>query len=155
MKKQIQLFLLCFGVFVLPVYAAKVVVSPIGFWKTIDDVTGKPKSILQIFKTENVLNGRVVKIFPRPGYDQNEVCTACKGSRHNQRIVGMIVMEGLTQSAHNPLEWSGGQILDPLNGKSYNCKITLVNKGNNLNVRGFIGFSLFGRTQTWIRASSV
>lgn len=153
MKKRMQLFLMLLAVFIFPnVYAA--VLSPIGYWKTIDDVTGKPKSILYIYQTGNALNGQVVKIFPRPGYDQNEVCTACKGARHNQRIVGMIVMEGLTQDANNPMEWGGGQILDPLNGKTYNCKVTLVDNGKHLNVRGFIGISLFGRTQTWERASS-
>ena|SRR5437870_6972944 len=154
MKKGILLCLMLFAVFV-NVYAGNSASSPLGYWKTIDDVTGKPKSILHIYQTGNTLNGQVVKIFPRPGYDQNEVCAACTGARHNQRIVGMVVMEGLTQSTDNTLEWGGGHILDPLNGKTYNCKITLVNNGTNLNVRGYLGISLFGRTQTWIRVNGV
>jgi len=149
--KKISLFLISLAILVVSnVYAA---ISPVGYWKTIDDVTGKPKSILHIFQNGNALYGQIVKIFPRPGYDQNELCTACKGARHNQRIVGMVIMEGLKQSAKNPNEWNDGQILDPLNGKSYGCMITVMNDGKTLNVRGFIGFSLFGRTQTWIRVA--
>ncbi|VVC75852.1 hypothetical protein AQUSIP_11490 [Aquicella siphonis] len=125
--------------------------SPLGYWKTIDDVTGKPKSILKIYQSGGALYGQIVKIYPRPGYDQNELCTACKGYRHNQRIVGMVIMEGLRQNPNSPAEWSGGTILDPLNGKIYNCYITLISNGQKLNVRGYIGISLFGRTQTWIR----
>lgn len=152
MKKMIPLFLMSFFVLILPhAHAANTSLSPFGYWKTIDDVTGKPKSIVHIYQSGHALYGQVVKIFPRPGYDQNEVCSACKGAKHNQRIVGMIVMEGLTQNASNPVEWSGGQVLDPLNGKTYRCAITVVDKGEKLNARGYIGISLFGRTQTWVR----
>lgn len=126
--------------------------TPVGNWQTIDDVTGKPKSILHIFAHGNALYGQVSQIYPRPGHDQHEICKACKGDKHNQPIVGMIVMEGL-KPTKDPLEWNDGQILDPLNGKTYRCMITLVNHGEKLNVRGYIGFSLFGRTQTWNRVS--
>lgn len=149
MRKLFLLMALFFLAF--PLYAANI--SPLGYWKTIDDVTGKPKSILHIYQSGNALYGRIVKIYPRPGYDENEVCSACRGSRHNQRIVGMVIMEGMRQTANNPAEWSNGHILDPLSGKTYSCTITVINGGRDLNVRGYIGFSLFGRTQTWIRQS--
>lgn len=126
--------------------------SPIGYWKTIDDVTGKPKSILHIYQSGNAIYGQIVKIYPRPGYDENEVCSACSGSRHNKKIVGMVIMQGLTQDAKNPGQWSGGTIMDPLNGKTYRCMITVVGNGQ-LNVRGYIGVSMFGRTQSWFRVS--
>lgn len=152
MKKALQgMFALFLLMFLNVVYAA----SPLGYWKTIDDVTGKPKSILKIFQAKNhLVYGQVVKIFPRPGYDENEVCTACHGARHNQRIVGMIVMEGLKQEADDLDEWSGGTIMDPLNGKTYRCYIRVVDNGQRLKVRGYIGIALLGRTQTWLRVGA-
>ncbi|MBX3708889.1 MAG: DUF2147 domain-containing protein [Gammaproteobacteria bacterium] len=125
--------------------------TPIGYWKTIDDVTGKPKSILHIYQSEGFLYGQVVKIYPRPGHDQNELCTACKGPKHNQRIVGMIVAERLKQDVHHPSLWTDGQILDPMNGKTYRCYMQMTDNGQKLNVRGYIGITLFGRSQTWLR----
>lgn len=129
--------------------------SPIGEWKTIDDVTGKPKAIVKIWLTPNqTLMGRIEKIFPLPGFDQNELCTACKGERHNKRIVGMIILWDLKQNASQPNEWSGGQIFDPKNGKTYHSSLHVIDEGKKLNVRGYIGVPLFGRTQTWLRVSS-
>jgi uncharacterized protein (DUF2147 family) len=126
--------------------------TPVGYWKTIDDVTGKPKSILKIEQAENgSLFGRVVKIFPRPGYDQNEICTACQGERHNKPIVGMEVMSGLKQNPDDTSEWQGGEILDPSNGKTYRCFVQVMDNGQKLRVRGYIGVALFGRSQTWLR----
>jgi uncharacterized protein (DUF2147 family) len=126
--------------------------SPVGYWKTIDDVTGKPKAILHIQLSEqNKLFGRIIKIFPSPGKDQNEVCTACEGYRHNQRIVGMVILENLQQNEEAPLQWTDGTILDPLNGKTYRSTITLSDDGMKLRVRGYIGIPLFGRSQTWVR----
>lgn len=154
MRKIICLCLILLTTFFLTTaYADHHVISPVGYWKTIDDVTGKPKSILHIYLSGDVLYGQVVKIFPRPGHDQNETCDACKGALHNQRIVGLVVMEGLKQNASRPDEWNGGHILDPLNGKNYRCYIKVTDNGNKLNVRGYIGITLLGRTQTWIRVN--
>jgi len=155
MKSILKLVLACISLVILPyAYAYNSNLSPVGYWKTIDDVTGKPNSILHIYKTGNMLYGEVAKIFPQPGQDQNPLCKACKGPKHNQRIMGMVVMQGLTQSTSNPAEWSGGEILDPSTGKTYRCAITVVNKGNTINARGYLGISLFGRTQTWQRVRS-
>ncbi len=129
--------------------------SPVGMWKTIDDVTGKPKAIIQMTEKNNKLYGRIIKIFPSPGKDQNEVCEACTGERHNQRIVGMVIVNDLKQSHDNPMEWSGGEILDPKNGKTYRCYIQLKDDGAKMTVRGYFGLPMFGRTQTWIRVSNV
>lgn len=142
--------------FVIPVYAGAEAASPAGYWQTIDDVTHQPKSILEISETTNkVLTARVVKIYPRPGYDQNEICTECKGVRHNQPIVGMVVMERLKQSAKNKNQWINGEILDPINGKTYRCNLVLLENGNQANIRGYIGLPLFGRSQTWLRVKSI
>lgn len=129
--------------------------SPVGLWKTIDDITGKPKAIVEITETpSHTLQGTVIKIFPRPGYDQNELCTACRGSRHNQRIVGMTILNGLRADRDNPGRWDDGEILDPKNGKTYHSAIQLTDHNQKLNVRGYIGIPLFGRSQIWNRVTS-
>jgi uncharacterized protein (DUF2147 family) len=155
MKMMTPFFLLISLLFLSTAYASPVSSnSPVGYWQTIDDVTGKPKSILHIYQSGNVLYGEVTKIFPKPGADQHELCTACAGEKHNQPIVGMVVLEGLKQSTSRASEWNGGKILDPSNGKTYHCYLTVMNKGQKLNVRGYIGVALFGRTQTWVRLTA-
>ncbi len=125
--------------------------SPIGNWKTIDDVTGKPKSIIHLYaNSDQTLSGRVVKIFPKPGEDQNKICEPCKGSKHNQKIVGMVVLEGMKQNGE---KWQGGQILDPKNGKTYRCTLRVIGNGSKLEVHGYIGIPAFGRTQVWERVN--
>lgn len=153
MKKISRFIVMCFSFLLCLQYAyALNSLSPVGSWKTIDDVTGQPKAIIQLSETpNNVLFGRILKIFPSPGHDQNEVCTACKGWRHNKRIVGMVVLENMRQDKNNPSQWSGGQILDPKNGKTYHCTIKVIDNGYRLNVRGYIGMPLFGRSQVWMR----
>lgn len=123
--------------------------SPIGYWKTIDDITGKPKSIVQITRTsDQVLIAKVIKIFPTKGVTQGKLCTACQGDQHNQPIVGMVIMTGL-KSAEK--QWTNGRILDPENGKTYKCTARLTEQGKKLNVHGYVGLPLFGRSQTWER----
>lgn len=130
--------------------------TPVGLWKTIDDVTNKPKSIIKITESpSHDLSGTVVKIFPRPGHDQNELCEACKGSKHNQRIVGMTILTGLRQDAGSQTNWVNGKILDPNNGKTYHCNAQVIDNGNKLSIRGYIGIPLFGRSQTWLRVNSI
>lgn len=124
--------------------------SPIGYWKTIDDVTGKPKSIVQIWKTENnILMGRVIKVFAKNDMDTVPIlCKQCKGERHNQPIVGMVILSGLKLQEH---QWGQGQIMDPENGKTYRCAMHTLEQGKKLNVRGYIGLPLLGRSQVWER----
>jgi len=147
--KLLKSFILMMCVALISTVNAANLNSPIGYWKTIDDVTGKPKSIIQIYETSShTLNGKVMHIFPSPGKDQNEVCDACKGEKHNQRIDGMVILEGMKQDSN---KWSGGEILDPKNGKTYSCTLKTVDNGSKLEVHGYIGVSLLGRTQTWVR----
>lgn len=123
--------------------------SPVGYWKTIDDVTGKPKSIIQVWKTpDQVLMGKVIKIYPTTG-NQAKNCIACSGDKHDQPIVGMVILSGLKSGKD---QWSQGQILDPENGKTYHCSARLSENGKKLNVHGYFGFlPVFGRLQTWER----
>ncbi|MEM9897511.1 MAG: DUF2147 domain-containing protein [Bacteroidota bacterium] len=121
--------------------------SPIGFWKTIDDETNKPKSIVQVYEVNGKLHAKVVKIFLGPDEAENPMCDKCKGAKKDQPILGMEIMYGLEQDDD---EWEDGKIMDPKSGKEYSCHLTLEDK-DTLKVRGFIGFSLIGRTQYWYR----
>lgn len=147
-------FFIALQLFAITAYAVPAA-SPIGYWKTIDDVTGQPKSILKIAQSDGVLYGQIIKIFPKPGKDQNETCDACRGDKHNQKIVGMVIMTGLTQDKSNPNIWNGGRILDPQNGKTYRCYVQATDNAQRLQVRGYIGISLFGRSQTWQRVTEL
>lgn len=117
--------------------------SIIGRWKTIDDETGKAKSIVEIYKKGDKYFGKVVDILEAS--KRKNKCTKCTDYRKDQAILGMEIIKGLEQDDD---EFEDGTILDPNNGKIYDCKIWLKNK-NILNVRGYILF--FFRTQKWIR----
>ncbi len=120
--------------------------SPVGTWKTIDDKTGKEKSYVRIYETKSgKLQGEVTKILT-PGRE-NAKCEECDGDRKNKPIKGMVILWGLEKDGN---EWSGGQILDPNSGKQYKCSMKM-NGNDILEVRGYLGISLLGRTQTWER----
>ena len=116
-----------------------------GNWVTIDDETGVEKSIIKLYIENDTLYGRIEALLLEE--DQDQLCTNCKGSELNQPIEGLIILKGLTRDGE---QWTGGTILDPANGKEYQCTLTLEGD-SELNVRGFIGFSFIGRTQRWKR----
>lgn len=123
--------------------------SPVGYWKTIDDISGKPKSIIKIYEDDkHSLTGQVVKIFAMAGKEPNIKCKACEGENHDKPIVGMVILSGLKAKE---TQWKDGHILDPQNGKTYNCSAKLADNGKKLDVRGYIGMHLLGRSQTWER----
>jgi uncharacterized protein (DUF2147 family) len=122
--------------------------SPVGVWRTIDDHTKKARSLVRIVEVKGELQGTVEKIFSEPNEDPAPTCKECKGERQNKPVIGMNILWGMKKDGD---EWSGGEILDPKNGKTYRCKITLSDDGKSLTVRGYIGLSLFGRSQTWLR----
>lgn len=128
-----------------PAFAAQD--TPVGTWRTIDDETGKPKSIVQITEHDGTLEGKVVQVLQSDQGTQ-PICKECEGERHNQPVVGMTIIWGMKRDGDS---WEDGKILDPHNGKVYGCKMKMVDGGQGLKVRGFIGFSLFGRSQTWQR----
>ena len=121
--------------------------SPIGLWKTIDDKTSKPRSIVRIVEENGEFKGIVEKGLVE-GESADKVCEKCDPPRKNQKILGMTFMWGLKKDG---TEFKGGEILDPDNGKIYKCKMKLIDGGKKLDVRGYIGISLIGRTQTWLR----
>ncbi len=122
--------------------------SPVGLWKSIDDETGKPKSLIRVTETAGVYQGKIEKLLRSPDQDQNPKCTKCEGAEKDQPILGMTIMTGLKKDDD---EYKGGHILDPNNGKLYKCKMELIDGGKKLKVRGYIGFSLIGRSQIWMR----
>jgi|SRR5690606_9927051 len=140
MKKLVTLLLM----FTLGTFMSQAQ-SAVGKWKTIDDETGEAKSIVEIYEKNGKIYGKVIDIL-NPA-KKNAVCKECKGADKNKPILGLVILKDLTKEGN---EWTGGQILDPNKGKLYKCTVTLEGK-DKLNVRGYVGISLIGRTQTWHR----
>jgi uncharacterized protein (DUF2147 family) len=122
--------------------------SPVGLWKNIDDQTGKPKALIRITEDQGVLTGKIEKLFRAPSEDQNPKCDKCEDARKDQPILGMTILNGLKKDGD---EYNGGQILDPHNGSVYKSKLEVKDGGKRLEVRGYIGIPLVGRSQTWLR----
>lgn len=122
--------------------------SPVGLWKNIDDVTGRTKALIRITEEKGELRGQIEKLFPAAGENPNPTCEACKDARKDQPVIGMVFMSGLKKVGE---EYTGGEILDPDNGKVYRSKLALVDGGKKLNVRGYLGVPMFGRSQVWVR----
>jgi uncharacterized protein (DUF2147 family) len=122
--------------------------SPVGLWKNIDDVTGKPKALIRISEDKGELRGQIEKLFPAPGEEPNPKCTACSGAKKDQPVIGMVFMSGLKKNGD---EYTDGEILDPDNGKVYRSKMSLAEGGKKLKVRGYVGVPMFGRSQVWVR----
>jgi uncharacterized protein (DUF2147 family) len=122
--------------------------SPVGLWKSIDDQTNRPKALIRITESNGELRGRIEKLFRDPGEDQNPRCIPCKGELKDQPVIGMTIIKGMRQEG---AEYTGGQILDPENGKVYKSRMSLEDNGKKLNVRGYIGVPMLGRTQIWLR----
>ena len=132
----------------MPMAAMAQNASPVGVWKTIDDETGKPKSLVRISEEGGALSGKIEKLFRPADQDQNPKCTSCEGTRKYQPIIGMTILSGLKKDGN---EYTGGEILDPAKGKVYKSKATLRDGGQKLEVRGYIGAPMFGRSQVWQR----
>ncbi len=122
--------------------------SPTGLWKTIDDETKQEKSLVRITDDGGVLTGKIEKL-ANPD-KQDAKCDKCTDARKDQKILGMTIVEGVKKAAGEDY-WDGGTILDPNNGKIYKVRMTPSDGGKNLEVRGYVGMPLLGRTQTWIR----
>ncbi len=137
------------GLIVLLLWAVSVFAdlnSPVGDWRTIDDETGEAKSIITIWEEKGVLYGKILEIL-NPA-KKSAVCSKCKGALKNQPVLGMRIIWGLKKDGN---KWTKGKILDPKSGKTYKSKLKLTHGGNKLEVRGYIGFSLLGRSQIWER----
>ena len=129
----------------VPPASAQGLDSPVGLWKNIDDETKQPKALIRIVEQGGALVGRIEKILTdKP----DAVCDKCTDERKGKPVQGMTILTGLKKDGD---EWTGGEILDPNNGKVYKAKARLADGGRKLDVRGFVGIALVGRTQTWVR----
>jgi uncharacterized protein (DUF2147 family) len=123
--------------------------TPAGLWRTIDDKTGKERSVVRIEEVDGAYQGRIEQLLNRqPDDDPNGLCRKCEGERKDKPVVGMTILWGLKKSGD---QYTGGEILDPKSGTIYRAKMMLRDGGRKLEVRGFIGVSLLGRSQTWVR----
>jgi uncharacterized protein (DUF2147 family) len=122
--------------------------SPVGLWKAIDDSSGKPTALIRIIEHHGELQGRIEKLFRTADEDQSPKCVLCKDARKDQPIVGMTIVSGLKKSGD---EYAGGEILDPADGRIYKSKLTVREGGKKVEVRGYVGMPMFGRSQVWLR----
>ena len=121
----------------------------IGTWKTIDDKTNQPASLIKIEEINGTLEGTIIKTFPRPNETPLTNCNLCKDELKDKPIIGLKIMSGLKQE--KPGFWSGGKILDPKEGEYYKVKVS-TEDGKKMDVRGYIGVPMLGRTQIWYKA---
>lgn len=134
------------------VFANSSIPSVEGHWVSKDETTGQPRAVLHLKIDNEVLSGIVVKIYPQPG--DTGICSNCPGEFKDKEILGLKIMWDLKQ--HSPGSWHGGNILDAKTGTIYRVKLMVKeNNPNHLFVRGYVGFSLIGRTQVWERDESV
>lgn len=121
--------------------------SILGKWKSIDEETNKDESVIEIYQENGKFYGKIIQLLdPKK---KGIVCENCKGKNKNKPIEGLVIINGLKKDKN---EWSGGKVLDPKNGKEYKCFITLKDN-NTMKLRGYIGFSVFGRTAYWYRVN--
>ena len=123
--------------------------TPVGLWKTIDDDGKTEKSLVRITESGGVVSGRIDKVFDPA--KQDAVCDKCSDDRKDKLVVGLLIISNVKQNADDKDMWDGGEILDPNNGKTYRVRLKPADGGKKLDVRGYVGAPLLGRTQTWIR----
>ena len=149
---------LCLSLFLAPTHFSQAAVqtavaptpatTPAGRWRNIDDKSGKPKSALVLWLKDGKLYGRIDTILNPDPDNPNHKCIHCRGDMKDKELLGMQILWDMKPTGDT---WSGGLIFDPDNGSTYRCVMELQDGGKKLKVRGFIGFSLFGRTQYWYR----
>jgi uncharacterized protein (DUF2147 family) len=129
-----------------PVRAADLTAT--GLWEQVDEKSGKPESWFRIAEKNGVYEGAIVKIFPKPGDDPNFVCDKCEGDEKGKPVLGLSLIKGMQRKG---LDYENGTIMDPRDGSVYHAVMKLSPDGQTLDVRGYLGIQLFGRTQTWNR----
>jgi uncharacterized protein (DUF2147 family) len=123
--------------------------TPAGLWKTIDDDGKTEKSLVRISDNAGTLSAKIEKVFDPSKQDAR--CEKCSDDRKDQPVLGMTIVKGVRASMADKGLWDGGEILDPNDGKTYKVRMKPIDGGKRLELRGYIGVPLLGRTQTWIR----
>lgn len=124
------------------------IASPVGLWRVFGDRSGQSEALVRISEDRGMYEGRITTVFPRPDVPPNARCESCPGERRNQPIQGLLILTASRKPGKDQLE---GEILDPEDGAVYRCTLRLSEDNRHLLVRGYVGISLFGRTQTWSR----
>jgi len=119
-----------------------------GVWQQVDD-DGNVGALVTITEENGIYEGQLSRLYLGPNDDPNPVCNECPGDKHNQPLLGLVFIEEMKQSG---LDYDGGTILDPETGNIYHASMHLSPDGTKLTVRGYLGLSIFGRSQTWTRA---
>ena len=132
----------------VPVFSLAAEVT--GKLKTIDDATKKPKSIVEITKAGDELKGKIVELIDPE--EKDPTCKKCEGEKKDKPILGLEFIWGMKETKPG-VEWADGKIFDSKHGTTYGCRLRLIENGEKLEVRGFVGISLFGRSQTWLRVN--
>jgi len=145
-KSIVMVAVVLIGAADLPVRAAEPTAA--GLWEQVDDNTGKPESWFKITERNGVYVGNLVKIFFKPGEDENWVCDRCEGAEKGAPVLGLALIKGMRRNGYS---YENGTIMDPRDGSVYRALMRLSRDGNKLEVRGYLGISLFGRSQTWNR----
>jgi uncharacterized protein (DUF2147 family) len=145
-KSMIIAAVVLMGAAGLPVRAAEPTAA--GLWEQVDDNTGRPESWFKITERNGVYVGNLVKIFFKPGEDENWVCDRCEGAEKGAPVLGLALIKGMRRNGYS---YENGTIMDPRDGSVYRALMRLSPDGSKLEVRGYLGISLFGRTQVWNR----
>jgi uncharacterized protein (DUF2147 family) len=130
----------------LPLRAAEP--TAVGLWEQVDEKTGKPESWFKITERNGVYEGVIAKIFFKPGEDPNWVCDKCQGAEKGRPVLGLMLIKGMRR---NGLSYENGTIMDPRDGQVYRALMRVSPDGGKLEVRGYLGISLFGQSQMWNR----
>lgn len=125
-----------------------------GYWKRVDEETGKIESIFRLWEDKGKLIGKIVKTFPRKGKPAQLTCSECSGAQKDKPVNGLIFMWGFNRDQEKPTKWVDGHVLNPEDGKTYNCEVELDEDGKTLNVYGYIRMLVkLGGTSKWQRAT--
>jgi len=118
----------------------------VGIWQAVDDNDGKVSSLIEIKEVDGKLSGVIKEIYKE---SPSSLCEKCEGDKKNQPVLGMEIIWDMKKKGDS---WKGGRILDPENGKTYKCKMSISKDDEDvLEVRGFIGLAVIGRSQYWKR----
>jgi uncharacterized protein (DUF2147 family) len=120
----------------------------VGLWEEVDENTGKAESWFRITEHNGVYDGTIVKMFLEPGEDPNWTCDKCEGADRGKPVLGLTLIKGMRRNGNH---YEGGTITDPRDGNVYRALMELSPDGQKLEMRGYLGISLFGRSQIWNR----
>lgn len=124
--------------------------TPVGLWKSVDEKTKVEKSLVRITEAGGVVSGKIEKLLD-PAVKPDAVCDECSGELKGKPIVGLTIIAGAKKNHEETAQWDGGTVLDPANGKTYKLRLRPSADNKKLDVRGYIGTPMIGRSQTWVR----